>query len=227
MAVHGKIGFRVRTNVPRAAPELVDRFRGQATSNIADAMGRFHFMDFGIRPRSGLSLCGVAVTVDARPGDNLMVHKALEVAQPGDVVVVNTNGNTTSAVFGELMCRTAVGAKLGGIVVDGAIRDVDAITALGFPAFSRALCAGGCDKDGPGEVNSPIACGNTVVMPGDIVVGDADGVVVVPREEAEDVLGLVAALVERERARVAEIDRGLLFKEEINETLTKKGVLSR
>jgi regulator of RNase E activity RraA len=227
MAVHGKIGFRVRTDVPRAPAEVVNRFRGQATSNIADAMGRFHFMDFGIRPRSGLSLCGVAVTVDARPGDNLMVHKALEVAQLGDVIVVNTNGNTTSAVFGELMCRTAVGAKLGGIVVDGAIRDVDAITALGFPAFSRALCAGGCDKDGPGEVNSPIACGNTVVMPGDIVVGDADGVVVVPREEAEDVLGLVAALVERERARVAEIDRGLLFKEEINETLTKKGVLSR
>jgi len=227
MAVHGKIGFRVRTDVPRASAELVNRFRAQATSNIADAMGRFHFMDFGIRPRSGLSLCGVAVTVDARPGDNLMVHKALEVAQPGDIIVVNTNGNTTSAVFGELMCRTAVGAKLGGIVVDGSIRDVDAITALGFPAFSRALCAGGCDKDGPGEVNSPIACGNTVVMPGDIVVGDADGVVVVPREEAADVLALVAALVDRERARVAEIDRGLLFKEEINETLKKKGVLSQ
>jgi len=227
MAVHGKIGFRVRTDVPRAPAELVARFRDQATSNVADAMGRFHFMDFGIRPRSGLSLCGVAVTVDARPGDNLMVHKALEVAQPGDIVVVNTNGNTTSAIFGELMCRTAVGAKLGGIVVDGAIRDIEGITALGFPAFSRAVCAGGCDKDGPGEVNSPIACGNTAVMPGDIVIGDADGVVVVPREEAEDVLKLVHTLVERERARIAEIDRGVLFKDEINETLRKKGVLSQ
>lgn len=227
MAVHGKIGFRVRTDVPRAPAELVARFRDQATSNVADAMGRFHFMDFGIRPRSGLSLCGVAVTVDARPGDNLMVHKALEVAQPGDIVVVNTNGNTTSAIFGELMCRTAVGAKLGGIVVDGAIRDIEGITALGFPAFSRAVCAGGCDKDGPGEVNSPIACGNTVVIPGDIVIGDADGVVVVPREEAEDVLKLVHTLVERERARIAEIDRGVLFKDEINETLRKKGVLSQ
>lgn len=227
MAVHGKIGFRVRTDVRRAPAELVARFRDQATSNVADAMGRFHFMDFGIRPRSGLSLCGVAVTVDARPGDNLMVHKALEVAQPGDIVVVNTNGNTTSAIFGELMCRTAVGAKLGGIVVDGAIRDIEGITALGFPAFSRAVCAGGCDKDGPGEVNSPIACGNTVVIPGDIVIGDADGVVVVPREEAEDVLKLVHTLVERERARIAEIDRGVLFKDEINETLRKKGVLSQ
>ena len=227
MAVHGKIGFRVRTDVPRPPAELVARFREHASSNLADAMGRFHFMDFGIRPRSGLPLCGVAVTVDARPGDNLMVHKALEVAQAGDIVVVNTNGNTTSAVFGELMCRTAVGAKLGGIVVDGAIRDVEAITTLGFPAFSRAVCAGGCDKDGPGEVNSPIACGNTVVMPGDIVVGDEDGVVIVPREEAEEVLRLVAALVERERVRIDEIDRGVLFKEEINDTLKKKGVLSR
>ena len=225
--VHGTIGFRVRIDVPRASAELVARFREHATSNIADAMGRFHFMDSGIRPRSGLPLCGVAVTVDARPADNLMVHKALEVAQPGDIVVVNTNGNTTSAVFGELMCRTAVGAKLGGIIVDGAIRDIDAITALGFPAYSRAVCAGGCDKDGPGEVNFPIACGNTVVMPGDIIVGDDDGVVVVAREEAEDVLRRTAALVERERTRIAEIDAGVLFKDEINETLRKKGVLSR
>jgi len=223
--VHGKIGFRIRTDVPRPPAELVARFRQHATSNIGDAMGRFHFTDFGIRPRSGLSLCGVAVTVDARPGDNLMVHKALEVAKPGDIVVVNTNGNTTSAVFGELMCRTAVGAKLGGIIVDGAIRDVDAITALGFPAYSRAVCAGGCDKDGPGEVNFPIACGNAVVTPGDIIVGDVDGVVVVAREEAEEVLRLTMALVERERARIAEINEGGLFKEEINETLRKKGVL--
>jgi regulator of RNase E activity RraA len=227
MAVYGKIGFRVRTDVPRTDADVVEALSAHATSNLADAMGRFHFMDFGIRPRSGLPLCGVAVTVDARPADNLMVHKALEVAQPGDIVVVNTNGNTTSAVFGELMCRTAVGAKLGGIIVDGAIRDVDGITALGLPAFSRAVCAGGCDKDGPGEVNSPIACGNTVVMPGDVIVGDEDGVVVIPREEAREVLQLVTVLVDREQARIAEIDRGVLFKEEINDTLKKKGVLPK
>ena len=124
-------------------------------------------------------------------------------------------------------CATAVGASLGGIVVDGAIRDIDGITALAFPAYSRAVCAGGCDKDGPGEVNSPISCGNTVVMPGDIIVGDDDGVVVVPREEAADVLPLVIELVERERVRIAEINSGVLFKDEINETLRKKGVLTR
>ena len=221
----GKIGFRIRSGLARAGPDLVAAFRGLATPNVADAMGRFHFMDPGIRQRSGLVLCGVAVTVNARPADNLMVHKALALAQPGDVVVVNTNGNTTSAVFGDLMCRSAVGARLEGIVVDGAIRDIEGIAALGFPAFSRTVCPGGCDKDGPGEINVPIACGNTVVMPGDIVIGDGDGVVVVPREDAADVLRLVTALIEREHKRVAEIKAGTLFKGEIDETLTKKSVL--
>jgi len=225
MTEQGKIGFRIRSGLPRAAPDLVAAFRGLATATVADAMGRFHFMDPGIRQRSGLTLCGVAVTVNARPADNLMVHKALAVAQPGDVVVVNTNGNTTSAVFGDLMCRSAVGAGLGGIIVDGAIRDIEGITALGFPAFSRTVCAGACDKDGPGEINVPIACGNAVVMPGDIVIGDGDGVVVVPREDAVDVLRLVTALIEREEGRVVEIKAGTLFKGEIDETLRKKGVV--
>ena len=175
--------------------------------------------------RTGLPLFGVAVTVNARPGDNLMVHKALEVAQPGDVVVVCTNGNTTSAVFGEIMATTAVGVGLGGIIVDGAIRDVDGLGALKLPAFSRTVCPGGCDKDGPGEINVPISCGNTVVMPGDIVVGDLDGVAVVPRENAREVLDAVAALEAREKKRIAEIKGGGLFKGEINEALRAKGVL--
>src|SRR5512143_1194710 len=141
----GKLGFRVLGSPPRLDASLVDRFRRMATPNLADAMGRFNFMDPGILSRTGLPLCGLAVTVNARPADNLMVHKALQVASPGDVIVVNTCGNTTSAVFGELMCNTAVAAKLGGIVVDGAIRDVDGLAALAFPAFSRSVSAGGCD----------------------------------------------------------------------------------
>ena len=221
----GKLGFRILPSPPRLDAALLDRFRGVATPNLADAMGRFNFMDAGIVSRTGLPMCGLAVTVNARPADNLMIHKALQVAAPGDIVVVNTCGNTTSAVFGELMCNTAVAAKLGGIVVDGAIRDVDGMTALGFPAFSRTVCAGGCDKDGPGEINVPISCGGTVVMPGDIVVGDRDGVVVVPRAHAEDVLPLVNALVQRETKRVAEIKAGGLFRAEIDESLRHHGVI--
>lgn len=220
-----KLGFRIIADVPRPPAELVEAFRGKASSNLADAMGRFHFMDPGMVNRTHLPLCGVAVTVNARPGDNLMVHKALEVARPGEVVVVSTNGNTTSAVFGELMGTAAAGAGLGGIVVDGAIRDVDGLAALGFPAFSRTVTPGGCDKDGPGEINVPIACGNTVVMPGDIVVGDEDGVAVVPLEEAAQVLEQVRALEDRERKRIAAIKAGELFKAEIDEALRAKGVL--
>jgi regulator of RNase E activity RraA len=221
----GKLGFRILPSPPRLDAALLERFRGLATSNLADAMGRFNFMDAGMQTRTGLPLCGPAVTVNARPADNLMIHKALQVAAPGDVVVVNTCGNTTSAVFGELMCNTAVAARLGGIIVDGAIRDVEGLTALGFPAFSRTVCAGGCDKDGPGEINVPISCGGTVVMPGDIVVGDGDGVAVVPRAHAEEVLSLVGALVQRETKRVAEIKAGGLFRAEIDESLRRHGVI--
>ena len=154
-----------------------------------------------------------------------MVHKALAVASPGDIVVVTTGGNVTSAVFGELMCQSAVAAKLGGLIVDGAVRDVEAITRLGFPVYSRSVCPGGCDKDGPGEINVPVACGGVVVMPGDIVVADDDGVAVVPQADAEAVLRGVTELAERERKRTEEIHAGQVFRPDVDELLRRKGVI--
>src|SRR5215831_543448 len=225
MAQTGKIGFRILHSRALLDGEFVRKFRDFATPNLADAMGRFHFMDAGIQFRTGLPLCGVAVTVMTRPADNLMVHKAIEIARPGDVLVVNTGGNTTSAVFGELMGHSAVAIGLGGLVVDGAIRDVEALGILEFPAFSRTVSAGGCDKDGPGEINVPVVCGNTVVMPGDIVVGDTEGVVVIPQADAEEVLQLVTALKNREQKRIEEIAGGTFFKSEIDDTLRSKGVI--
>jgi 4-hydroxy-4-methyl-2-oxoglutarate aldolase len=112
-----------------------------------------------------------------------------------------------------------------GIVVDGALRDAGDLTRLKFPAFSRTVCPGGCDKDGPGEINVPISCGHTVVCPGDLIVGDADGVVVVPHAHAAEVLELVTQLVDRERARVKEIQAGGLFRPDVDETLRKRGVI--
>jgi regulator of RNase E activity RraA len=221
----GRIGFRIFDAPTRPADELVSKFRDFATPNLADAMGRFHFMDSGIQSRTALPLCGAAVTVMTRPADNLMVHKALEIARPAEVIVVNTGGNTTSAVFGELMGHSAIAIGLGGLVVDGAIRDIEELSNLKFPAFSRTVSAGGCDKDGPGEINVPIVCGNTVVMPGDIVVGDSEGVVVVPQQDAEEVLRLVTALKSREIKRIDEIAAGQIFKSEIDDTLRSKGVI--
>lgn len=220
------LGFRI---LPAPAPPdatVVAQLGAFGSANVADAMGRFNFMDPGIRARTPRRVCGVAVTVNARPADNLMVHKALEVARPGDVVVVSTGGNTTNAVFGDLMCRSAVAARLGGIVVDGAIRDVAGIEALGFAAFSRSVSPGACDKDGPGEVNVPIACGGAVVMAGDVIVGDEDGVVVVPREHVAAVLAEVVAIAAREAKRIAEIAAGGVFKPDIDETLRRKGVIA-
>lgn len=220
----GKPGFRIESSPHAPDPALLARFSGLAAANVADAMNRFGFMS-GIVSRTGRAVCGFAVTVNARPADNLMVHKALAVATPGDVVVVSTGGSTTNAVVGDLMCRTAARARLGGIVVDGAIRDVEGIGALGFAAFSRSVSPGACDKDGPGEINVPISCGGAVVMPGDIIIGDNDGVVVVRRADADAVLAEVAVLVEREKKRVAEIEGGGLFKADIDEALRKKGLI--
>jgi regulator of RNase E activity RraA len=225
MSTTGPLGFRILPAGPPLPVEVRRRFDGVASANLADAMGRFNFMDSGIRARTGRPVVGPALTVVCRPGDNLMLHKALALASPGDVIVLSSGGNVTSAVFGELMCRTALAAEVGGLVVDGAIRDVEALTQLRFAAFSRSISPGGCDKDGPGEINVPIACGGAVVQPGDIVVGDADGVVVVPRVDTEAVLRALEALVERERRRVEEIRTGQWFRPEVDEVLRRKGVI--
>ena len=222
----GKLGFRVLPVPARPSPDLIKRFNGLASSNVADAMGRFRFMDPGMQSRTGMPMCGPAITALCRPGDNLMVHKAIDVAEPGDVIVVNTCGNLTSAVFGELMGRAAVAKGIAGIVVDGAIRDVEHLTALGLPAVSRSVCPGSCDKDGPGEINVAISCGGTVVAPGDIVVADADGIAVVPNNHAEEVLSLVTALVERETQRVREIDSGQITRPDVDEVLRQKGAIT-
>jgi regulator of RNase E activity RraA len=225
MAEKGRLGFRVLDGPPPIEAAIVDRLRGLPSSILADAMGRFGFMDAGIRHRTGLPLCGRAVTVQCRPADNLMVHKALQGARPGDVLVIRTGGNTANAVFGELMAQAAVALKIGGIVVDGAIRDVDGIARLGLPAFSRSVSPGACDKDGPGEINVAIACGGVVVAPGDVVVGDPDGVVVVPRQDVAVVLQTVDHLIERERKRTAEIQAGQVVRGDVDELLRSRGVI--
>jgi 4-hydroxy-4-methyl-2-oxoglutarate aldolase len=221
----GKLGFRILPSPPRVSASTIDGFRGVGSATIADAMGRFGFMDPAIESRTGVVVCGLATTVRCRPGDNLMLHKALELAAAGDIVVVDTCGNRTSAVFGELMGKTAVARQLGGLVVDGAVRDVQPLTSMRFPVYSRTVCPGGCDKDGPGEINIPICCGGVVVNSGDVVVGDRDGLAVVPAAHADEVLELVAKVVQRERARVAEIEGGVLFRPDVDELLRKRGVI--
>jgi 4-hydroxy-4-methyl-2-oxoglutarate aldolase len=225
MTAVGRLGFRVRPAGPRLPAATMARFNGLASASVADAMGRFNFMDPGMRARTGQRAAGPALTVVCRPGDNLMVHKALALASPGDVVVVTTGGNVTSAVFGELMCESAIAARIGALVVDGAVRDVAAIASKGLAVFSRSVSPGACDKDGPGEINVPVACGGVVVKPGDVVVGDSDGVAVVPWEEADLVLQAVDELSDRERRRLAEIRAGQVFRPDVDDLLRQKGII--
>lgn len=223
----GNPGFRIRYEIDRPDAALIAELARYSTCNIADAQGRFRVMCPAIKPvNQQIKLAGPAVTVLARPGDNLMVHKALEVAQPGDVVVVSTCGNDNAAVFGELMGSTLKGAKLGGLVVDGAVRDHDELLELGIAVFARSLVGSACDKDGPGEINFPVACGGVPVLPGDVVIGDANGVVIVPQADLAWVLAKTKQIVAGEEKRLAEIAAGQLFKAEIDATLRAKGVIS-
>ncbi|NPV44031.1 MAG: RraA family protein [Firmicutes bacterium] len=222
----GRIGFRIFQVKKRPNRGLIEELAGYPTPNIADAMGRFRVMDPGIKyVTPGKVLAGPAITVMTRPADNLMVHKAMEIAEPGDVIVVNTCGNTNNAVWGELMTFSAIEKGIAGIVVDGAVRDGEEIKKLGFPVFARNVVGSGCDKDGPGEINCSISCGGVVVNPGDIIIASKEGIVVVPLADAEEVLAKTREIHRNEEKRIEEIKSGKIFKEEINNILKAKNII--
>jgi regulator of RNase E activity RraA len=220
------LGFRLIANFPRPDAALVEGFRGAATGHVGDALGRSAAMDASIKPVSPVvSFCGVAFTVKTRPVDNLVVWKALELAQPGDVLVIATGGHLAHSTWGDLTSRVGVGRGLAAMVTDGAVRDLDGITEAGLPVFAAAVTPNSPQKDGPGEINVPIACGGQVVHPGDILVGDPDGVVVVPRHDA------AAALTELERIRAYEMERlqaiarGEFFPSGLDQRLVQRGAV--
>jgi regulator of RNase E activity RraA len=194
------IGFRVLQR-RRAVPDLlVTKYRGFPVANVSDSMHRISAGGSRLRPmHAGGPLCGPAITVRTRPGDNLLVHAALDLAIEGDVIVVDAGGDLTNAIFGEMMLATAIQKKLGGIVINGAIRDYAAIHAGTFPVFAAGITHRGPYKDGPGEVNVSIAVDGMTVEPGDLVIGDDDGVLSVPFDVAEEVY--VAALAKNEAER--------------------------
>jgi RraA family protein len=173
----------------------------------------------------GLTLCGPALTVEARPGDNLLMHAALAIAKPGDVLVVDGRGDMSCALAGGLMGRQAKLQGLAGWVVDGALRDIDELAEIGLPAFARGSCPGGPDKEGPGRVGVTITCGGQVVEPGDIIVGDADGVAVIPRAIAAAAVGLAEAKTAQENERRAEMETGRMVPDWLMPMLRKFGAL--
>ncbi|WP_343209686.1 RraA family protein [Anaerolentibacter hominis] len=192
-------GMRINYKIDRPEPETVEKFRGSAVANIADVMGRLFAMNNNIRPMGkSMSICGPAFTVKAAIADNMMFHKALTMARPGDVVVVNACGDTNHSVCGDVMYRLAEKKGIAGFVVDGSIRDTDYLRENDFPVYAAGVTARGPYKNGPGEINTDIACGGQVIHPGDLIVGDADGIVVIRKEDLDVVYEKLLAIRQNE-----------------------------
>lgn len=203
------IGFKIIENFERPDPKLVKQFRNIPVANIDDQMHRIYAVDPGIKPLNKTPLCGVAFTVKAPSGDNLMFHKAMDIAQPGDIIVVEGVGIAERAFSGEIMAHYAMFKKLGGFVIDGYVRDLEATSQLSFPVYARGIEPNGPLKNGPGEINVPVAIGGQVIFPGDIIVGDQDGLIAIRPEYAEEVLGKAKALVEAEIIKKQKLDSGI------------------
>jgi len=203
------IGFKINYSIERPDPELVEKFRGLPVANIADEMSRMSCIDAAIHPYNKTPLVGTAFTVKAPDADNLMFHKALDLAMPGDVIVVTSIGLPNRSLCGEIMMRYAKSRGIAGFVIDGLIRDVDGAAAIeGFSVYARGVTPLGPYKEGPGEINVPIAVGRQVVFPGDIIVGDSDGLVVIHPNEAEKVLTLAKNHLLNEEQTMTQIARG-------------------
>jgi regulator of RNase E activity RraA len=187
--VMGNPGFRIKKTFVRPERSLVEAFSGIPTANISDNMNRISCMNARIVPLNAAPLLGCAFAVKVRAGDNLLLHKAIDMAQPGDVVVVDAQAEQSYAVVGELMVNWMRKRGLSGLIVDGCVRDAAAIRELtDFPVYAVGVTPNGPLKEGGGEINVPVMCGGLVVQSGDILVGDPDGVVVISPPDAPQVL---------------------------------------
>ena len=200
----------IRRRFARPDAALVDAFRGVPTGFLVDAMGGRGCLDFAIRPLfPEKPLCGVAVTCHAGPADNLAVFATLDVVQPGDVIVAATDRFTATSVTGDLLLGMARNKGAVGFVTDGLVRDLPGLEGVGLPVYCAGLTANSPARNGPGTVGCPVVLGDTPIGPGDILIGDRDGVVVVPLAEARAVLARLEDIKAAERDLDAKVRAGL------------------
>ena len=219
------VGCRIHTHPARTDPGLVERFRNIPVANLDDCMGRTAALSSAIRPYGPRRLLGQAFTVRVPAGDNLMFHKAMDMAQPGDVFMIDAGGDPNRSIFGEIMVRYCAKRGIAGIVVDGSIRDSDSIAQMDFPVYARGVTPNGPYKNGPGEIGGVVTVGGIVVHPGDIVVGDADGVIVIRPDEAEELAKKVRAFNDNEAATMERIaNEGVLPRPWVDQKLEAIGV---
>lgn len=214
------VGFRMIVNFERPEHELIEAFRGIPSSNIGDVVRKMTCMFGGIRPFNEATLLGTAFTVKVPSGDNLAAQMALDYARPGDIIVVDGAGYTDRALVGGMMLAYAELRQLGGFIVNGAVRDLEDIRSSKLPVFAKAVTPLGPYREGPGEINVPVCCGGQVVMPGDILVGDADGVVVVPRRDAREILTAARVNLAGEQKEIELMREGLYTESKHKETFT-------
>jgi 4-hydroxy-4-methyl-2-oxoglutarate aldolase len=208
-AIH--MGHRVFRHIQRASPDVIKALGEQGVATVHEAQGRTGLLRPYMRPiYSTARLAASAVTVSCQPGDNMMIHAAIEVCQPGDALVVVATSDSTDGMFGELLATSCMARGVKGLVIEAGVRDVADITKLNFPVWSKAISAQGALKGAAGSVNVDVVCAGALVRPGDIVIGDLDGVVVVKRETAADVLKLGAARMENEVKKRRQLGAGEL-----------------
>ncbi len=201
---------QIITKIERPSKEVIDQFRNIGSATVHEASGRKGYVDCAIKPiAQGVRICGPAFTVQCHPKDNLMLHKALEKAQPGDIIVASVGGYYDAGYLGGLMATSAVARKIGGLAIDGCIRDSEEIIKMGWPVFCRGFCIFGTAKTGTGLVNHPILFGGTMVNPGDLILGDGDGMVVVDRAECKAVLEKSIERVEAEKKKSVQLAAGV------------------
>lgn len=215
-------------DIERTSPDLVARAADYPSSILADVAGRRGALSSRIAPLApSMRLAGPALTVDVRPGDNLMIHAAMAIAKPGDVLVIDGKGDETCALMGEIMVSQCMALGIAGVVVYGAVRDTEAIRALGFPVYAIGANPNGPTKLVPGRINWPVAVGGVTVQPGDLVVADADGVVVVEPGKVPAVLEAAKQKLADETARIDGIRSGAQLRPTwLDGALRKAGVLA-
>lgn len=193
------IGCKIIRDFPRPDPEIVKKFEGMPVANIDDNMGRIAAVDAAIIPFGKGQLLGTAFTVRVPQGDNLMFHAAMDLAKPGDVIMIDAGGFGDRAIFGELMATYCRKRGIRGIVCDGAVRDSDALSAMeDFQVYARSVTPNGPYKNGPGEIGVPVVIGGKLIHPGDIIVGDGDGLLAIAPDIAEEVASATRAVQEKE-----------------------------
>ncbi len=202
---------KVVTGTPRISSKLIDRYKNLSVATVHEAQGRSGLLSSNIRPiKKGLRLLGRAVTVLATPGDNIMIHVAIEQCEPGDVMVVGVSSRSDCGYFGDLLATLFCARGVSGLVIDAGVRDLDDLQQMKLPVFSRCVSAQGTVKETLGDVNIPIVCGGQVINPSDLIIGDDDGVVVVRKNDLESVAFLSEAREEKEASIREKYREGIL-----------------